>query len=90
MFLPSPRYLSEGSSMRGSVINFSETRISSTVPKFETIRTIHLSVVNEISRKEKRVCICLLSQGNLIDISTPTGLQQLQLKAKPEELGADG
>lgn len=75
--------------MRGSVINFGETRISSTVPKFETIQTIHLSVVNEIARKEKRVCICLLSQGNLIDISTPTGLQQLQLKAKPEELGAD-
>lgn len=89
MFLPSPRYLSKGISMRGSVINLNETRISSTVPKSETIQTIHLSVVNEISRREKEVCRCLLSQGDLIDTSTPTGLQQLQLTTKPE-LGADG
>jgi len=54
MFLPSSRYLSEWISMREIVINLNETRISSTVPKFETIQTSHLSLVNEISRKKKK------------------------------------
>jgi len=40
--------------MREIVINLNETRISSTVPKFETIQTSHLSLVNEISRKKKK------------------------------------
>lgn len=88
--LPSSRHLSIGTSRRGSVISSNETRISPTVPKFETIQTIHLRVVDETSGKAEGLCVCSLSRGDLIDTSTPTGLQQLQLKRKPAELGADG
>lgn len=56
--LPSPGHLSVGISMRISVINSSETRISCCVPKFETIQSVHLSVVNEISGKAEELCIC--------------------------------
>lgn len=45
-------------SMTGAVIDSSEARISSTVPKFSTIQRIHLRVVKETSGKAEGLWMC--------------------------------
>lgn len=52
-FLPTSRHLSKWICMSGLVINFNKTRISSNVPKFETINTIHLSEVMKSLESKK-------------------------------------